>query len=221
MMKKSLCYSAITLAVTLVIGQILLILFSEGNSIGSSVLFILMNLTPMFVAIAFAKADGRKAVLKDMFLQRESIYSYILAIGSVCVYYGVSFIMGNISLTGGTIISVLVYMPWTILQGGLEECGWRWYLQPKFNIKSYVLKMFLISIVWFLWHITICITKISTFLILCDLAVCLATLYVSFSLVFALMRYLQGKVFLIRFYSPTTLSSSRAEFRLPSRLACA
>lgn len=69
--------------------------------------------------------------------------------------------------------------------------------------------------------IVICITKISTFLILCDLAVCLATLYVSFSLVFALMRYLQGKVFLIRFYSPTTLSSSRAEFRLPSRLACA
>ena len=69
--------------------------------------------------------------------------------------------------------------------------------------------------------IYVCITKISTFLILCDLAVCLATLYVSFSLVFALMRYLQGKVFLIRFYSPTTLSSSRAEFRLPSRLACA
>ncbi len=69
--------------------------------------------------------------------------------------------------------------------------------------------------------IALCITKISTFLILCDLAVCLATLYVSFSLVFALMRYLQGKVFLIRFYSPTTLSSSRAEFRLPSRLACA
>ena len=69
--------------------------------------------------------------------------------------------------------------------------------------------------------IQVCITKISTFLILCDLAVCLATLYVSFSLVFALMRYLQGKVFLIRFYSPTTLSSSRAEFRLPSRLACA
>ena len=36
-------------------------------------------------------------------------------------------------------------------------------------------------------EIKICITKISTFLILCDLAVCLATLYVSFSLVFALM----------------------------------
>ena len=155
MMKKSLCYSAITLAITFVIGQVLLFLFPEGNSIGSSILFILMNLTPMFVAIAFAKSDGQKAVLKDMFLQRESIYPYILAIGSVCVYWGVSFIMGNVLLTGGTIISVLVYMPWTILQGGLEECGWRWHLQPKLNIKSYILKMFLISIVWFLWHIPI------------------------------------------------------------------
>ncbi len=114
-----------------------------------------MNLTPMFVAIAFAKSDGQKTVLKDMFWQRESISPYILAIGSVCIYYGVSFIMGNVSLTGGTIISVLVYMPWTILQGGLEECGWRWYFQPKLDIKSYILKMFLISIVWFLWHIPI------------------------------------------------------------------
>jgi hypothetical protein len=109
MMKKSLSYSAITLAVTLVIGQILLILFSEGNSIGSSVLFILMNLTPMFVAIAFAKSDGQKAVLKDMFLQRESIYSYILAIGSVCVYYGVSFIMGNIVDGRNNYFSIGIY----------------------------------------------------------------------------------------------------------------
>lgn len=86
-MKKSLSYSAITLAVTLVIGQILLILFSEGNSIGSSVLFILMNLTPMFVAIAFAKSDGRKRCSKICFC-RESpsthiswqlvVYAYIM-----------------------------------------------------------------------------------------------------------------------------------------------
>lgn len=110
------------------------------------------------------------------------------------------------------------------------------WIKEKAQIQSYSLKesiivligmMFFIGLfgvavtVELLRQIIICITKISTFLILCDLAVCLATLYVSFSLVFALMRYLQGKVFLIRFYSPTTLSSSRAEFRLPSRLACA
>mgnify|MGYP000497273422 CR=1 FL=1 len=37
MMKKSLCYSAITLAVTFVIGELLLFLFPEGNAIGSSI----------------------------------------------------------------------------------------------------------------------------------------------------------------------------------------
>ena len=46
-------------------------------------------------------------------------------------------------------------MPWAILQGGLEECGWRWYLQPKLKIKNYFLKMIIISFVWFLWHIPI------------------------------------------------------------------
>ena len=49
-------------------------------------------------------------------------------------------------------MSLLSYMPWAILQGGLEECGWRWYLQPKLNIKNYFLKMITISI---LWHIPI------------------------------------------------------------------
>ena len=40
MMKKSLCYSAITLAVTFVIGELLLFLFPEENAIGSSIWFI-------------------------------------------------------------------------------------------------------------------------------------------------------------------------------------
>ena len=77
MMKKSLSYSAITLAVTLVIGQILLILFSEGNSIGSSVLFILMNLTPMFVAIAFAKSDGQAESSAQRYVFAERVYLLI------------------------------------------------------------------------------------------------------------------------------------------------
>lgn len=65
------------------------------------------------------------------------------------------FLLGNVKFTNGTILSLLSYMPWAILQGGLEECGWRWYLQPKLNIKNYFLKMIIISIIWFLWHILI------------------------------------------------------------------
>ena len=49
--------------------------------------------------------------------------------------------------TGGTIVALLSYIPWMILQGGLEECGWRWYLQTKLKINNFVVKMFVISII--------------------------------------------------------------------------
>lgn len=90
-----------------------------------------------------------------MFLQKEEITPYILAVCSVIIYYGLSALLGNVKFANETILSLLSYIPWAILQGGLEECGWRWYLQPKFDIKKYFLKMIIISFVCFLWHIPI------------------------------------------------------------------
>ena len=49
--KIAILYSVITLFATFILGQILLILYPDGNTTGSSVLFILMNLIPMIVAI--------------------------------------------------------------------------------------------------------------------------------------------------------------------------
>lgn len=153
--KIALLYSFVTLILTFIVGQVLLILYPNGNTIGSSVLFILINLLPMIVAIVFSKYEKKKKVLKDMFFKKEKITPYILVICSVILYYRVSFLLKNIEFTGGTIIALLSYIPWTILQGGLEECGWRWYLQPKLKINSFVRKMIVISIIWFLWHIPI------------------------------------------------------------------
>lgn len=138
---------------------------------------------------------------------------YIIA---VVITGSIVYVNNNLQYVMGASIFIMVMLPVFIIEPFEIQ---NLILYPFVVIASSIfgiLFSFIISI-----KIRICITKISTFLILCDLAVCLATLYVSFSLVFALMRYLQGKVFLIRFYSPTTLSSSRAEFRLPSRLACA
>ena len=153
--KSAILYSVITLFATFILGQILLILYPDGNTTGSSVLFILMNLIPMIVAIFFSKYEKRKNVLKDMFLQREKLTPYLLTMGSVILYYTVSIILRNVEFTGGTLLALLAYIPWTILQGGLEECGWRWYLQTKLEINNFAVKMFVISIIWFLWHIPV------------------------------------------------------------------
>lgn len=57
--KIALTYSIITLLITFIVGQILLSLYPDGNTIGSSILFSLMNLVPMIIAIIFSKYEKR------------------------------------------------------------------------------------------------------------------------------------------------------------------
>lgn len=57
--KIALTYSITTLLITFFVGQILLSLYPDGNTIGSSILFSLMNLVPMIIAIIFAKYEKR------------------------------------------------------------------------------------------------------------------------------------------------------------------
>lgn len=57
--KIALTYSITTLLITFIVGQILLSLYPDGNTIVSSILFSLMNLVPMIIAIIFAKYEKR------------------------------------------------------------------------------------------------------------------------------------------------------------------
>ena len=57
--KIALTYSITTLLITFIVVQILLSLYPDGNTIGSSILFSLMNLVPMIIAIIFAKYEKR------------------------------------------------------------------------------------------------------------------------------------------------------------------
>ncbi len=69
--KFALTYSITTLLITFIVGQILLSLYPDGNTIGSSILFILMNLVPMIISIIFAKYEKRKQIIKNMFCKKK------------------------------------------------------------------------------------------------------------------------------------------------------
>ena len=159
--KSAIIYSIITLLITAVIGQIVLYFFPDGTSVESSILFIFMNLVPMITAAVFSIKNSECKNLFDFlrqsFFQKENLFSFLLALAVPFVYYGVSAMLKNVNYLDASILAVLAYFPWTLLQGGLEEVGWRWYLQEHIhvNIDNFVLKMLLISIVWFLWHIPI------------------------------------------------------------------
>lgn len=153
-------YSVATVLLTFFVGQLILWTFPNGNSTWASVLFILMNLIPMIMAYAFSRQGheitGVSDFLKKVFIIKERPVAYLCALFAVVIYYGISFSVGNVKTTGEPFMAVLGYLPWTLLQGGLEEVGWRWYLQPHVNMKnSFALKMICISVVWFIWHFPI------------------------------------------------------------------
>ena len=153
-------YALSALFATYIVGQVILWCFPDRSSLGASLLFILMNCVPLIMAAVFSfvlsEVKSLGEFFKKVFLQKESPLSWILALFIPVIYYGISFFLRNVSFTGNTLLAFLLYFPWTFLYGGLEEVGWRWFLQEHLYFsKHFITKMMVLSIVWFLWHIPI------------------------------------------------------------------
>jgi len=70
-------------------------------------------------------------------------------------YFGVGYLLKN-TIGQATFFQCLMYFPQAIFLGGLEEVGWRWYLQSiiiqKKNISSVLMGFVIISVIWTGWH---------------------------------------------------------------------
>ena len=153
-------YALATIGATFLVGQILLWVAPDGTSPWASPLFLLMNLLPMGMAFVFLRCAGECAGLRQFlraaFPLRERWTACAAALAVPLVYYGVSAALGNLTRTGAPLQAALAYFPWTLLQGGLEEVGWRWYLQERLEpARPFCLRLLLLSGIWFLWHIPI------------------------------------------------------------------
>ncbi len=145
-------YSVTALLATFLVGQVELWFFSDGSSMGGSLLFILMNLIPMITALCFSIVLGETKSLgeffKKVFLQKESNLSWMLAFFIPVIYYGISILLMNVRFTGNSLLAFFLYFPWTFLYGGLEEVGWRWFLQEHLSFsKHFITKMMVLSLV--------------------------------------------------------------------------
>ena len=110
-------YSVTALLATFLVGQVELWFFSDGRSLGGSLLFILMNLIPMITAICFSIVLGETKSLgeffKKVFLQKESNLSWMLAFFIPVIYYGISILLMNVRFTGNSLLAFFLYFPWT------------------------------------------------------------------------------------------------------------
>ena len=110
-------YSVTALLATFLVGQVELWFFSDGRSLGGSLLFILMNLIPMITALCFSIVLGETKSLgeffKKVFLQKESSLAWILAFFIPVIYYGISILLMNVRFTGNSLLAFFLYFPWT------------------------------------------------------------------------------------------------------------
>ena len=53
-----------------------------------------------------------------------------------------------------SIIYMFINLPLSIIGGGLEEVGWRGYLQPKLeNMTNYIISTLVVGLIWSVWHL--------------------------------------------------------------------
>lgn len=115
------------------------------------------SLGPAFGAYIICQQSHRESTLKS-FLQ----YAFNLKINRKAGILSALFILWRfvmVWLAFGiqepvAILYLFLNLPLFIIGGGLEELGWRGYLQPKVEkMTGYVLSTLITGLIWSLWHL--------------------------------------------------------------------
>ncbi|MBP2619967.1 CPBP family intramembrane glutamic endopeptidase [Streptococcus panodentis] len=142
---------------------------------------------PLLASLIVLKKKDFKAIWSFIFSSRKGTWPYLLIFGGGLT---VTFALAS----GGRLMDgALATLPWffvynTILGGGLEEPGWRGFLQPALEKKfSFPLASAITGIIWSSWHLPLWFydrfqdrsqQPFLIFMLTCIVwSICLATLY--------------------------------------------
>jgi len=118
---------------------------------------VLYALSPAIVSYIILKKNNKiaslKEWLKNIFYAKSSIMHYLFIAIGLAVYFTVHII---ISGTAGILpirMFGLLFML-MLINGGMEEAGWRYLLQPIL-IKKYgfIIAAIIVSLIWYAWHL--------------------------------------------------------------------
>jgi len=114
---------------------------------------------PAWAMLILLKKHGKIRGIKDFFLlifKAESVFKTIII---TVVFFIGHFVIVMLSgqFLGDTRLFVLTALPWLvvgIIGGGMEEPGWRGFLQPAFEEKfHFVVATLIVGVIWAVWHI--------------------------------------------------------------------
>lgn len=121
------------------------------------VFFVLGGLMPTICGIwvkkKYSSKDDFKAFIKNIINPKHHFSWYIIVIGLAFLYTFLPTLFGGAKM-GQPFYMAFLGLPIMIIGGGLEEIGWRGFLQPALQKKMSILNStLLLGIFWAIWHL--------------------------------------------------------------------
>jgi len=123
----------------------------------SMLFFIAGGFTPPICEILLKKkystSEDYKSFTKSILNPRHHAIWYILVMGLSIIFCFVPTLFPGGTMKGPLYIAILEF-PIMIFGGGLEEIGWRGFLQPALQKKySAIISTLIVGIIWAVWHL--------------------------------------------------------------------
>jgi len=144
----------------------LLVLFTQLNIMNYGtpifmIIFVLGAMAPALSCLWIKKHKGTKeeykAFLKNIINPKHHVLWYVFIVISVLINYFVKILVTQGIMTGILInpfYIAIISLPIMIVGGGLEEIGWRGFLQPHLEkYYSPFLSTLSVGVIWALWHL--------------------------------------------------------------------
>ncbi len=107
----------------------------------------------IYIKKRYSSKDEFRAFLKSIVNPRHNIIWYVLIILVAFMYCFLPTLFGGAKMVQPLYIA-FVEFPFMIIGGGLEEIGWRGFLQPTLQRRiPAVVSTLIVSIIWAVWHL--------------------------------------------------------------------
>lgn len=130
---------------------------------GIMMLFVLGGISPAIIEIYLMKKTATnteyRAFMKNIFNFKQPLSTYIISLGLSWLFCFFPVLLGGSTQKAPIYIGLLV-MPIMVIGGGLEEIGWRGFLQPMLQKKySNFSSAIIVSLIWTFWHLPLWLIK--------------------------------------------------------------
>jgi len=144
----------------------LLVFFSQLNILDYGtpifmIIYVLGGIAPALCGVFIKKHNSNKeeykAYLKNIINPKHHILWYVFIVISILINYIVKTMVtngiGSVILIKPFYIAI-ISLPIMIVGGGLEEIGWRGFLQPRLEERfTPLLSTLSVGVIWSLWHL--------------------------------------------------------------------